>query len=131
MGKSHYSYQKPRWQGESFANQTLMIYVEQGFGDSIQFIRFIPQVKKLGGHVILLCQPELIRLFTGVEGIDTMVSRPLEGVPDIEFDCLIPLMSLPHVLAINSSDQFCAEAYLTIENPPARNDINKLLTMAN
>ena len=119
MGKSHYSYQKPRWLGESFANQTLMIYVEQGFGDSIQFIRFIPQVKKLGGHVILLCQPELIRLFTGVEGIDTMVSRPLEGVPDIEFDCLIPLMSLPHVLAINSSDQFCAEAYLTIENPPA------------
>ena len=119
LGKSHYPYKQPRWQGESFDGKTLMIYAEQGFGDSIQFVRFFPEVKKRGGKVIFLCQPELISLFAEAEGIDEFIPRPLKGVPDIEFDYFAALMSLPHILGLDNSDQFSAAPYLSVGNQQA------------
>ena len=61
---------QPWWHGEPFAGRTLLLFAEQGFGDTIQFIRFAPQVKALGGRVVLECQPELLRLMRSAEGVD-------------------------------------------------------------
>lgn len=85
-------YDAPRWQGESFAGKTLLLYPEQGFGDTILASRFLPMVKERGGRVILECKPALTRLFTGIAGVDELVV-PKE--PSTKFDVHFPLMSLP------------------------------------
>ncbi|NEQ74857.1 MAG: tetratricopeptide repeat protein, partial [Okeania sp. SIO2C9] len=85
------------WEGSNFQGKTLLVYTEQGLGDSIQFIRYIPLVKKLGGRVIVECnQAGLKLLFTTVSGIDELFVKG-ETLPD--FHLQIPLMSLPQILA--------------------------------
>ena len=87
---------QPVWDGSNFPGQTLLVYTEQGLGDSIQFIRYIPLVKKLGGRVIVECnQAGLKLLFTTVSEIDELFIKG-EKLPD--FDLQIPLMSLPRIL---------------------------------
>ncbi|NER04306.1 MAG: tetratricopeptide repeat protein, partial [Okeania sp. SIO3C4] len=83
------------WDGSNFLGKTLLVYTEQGLGDSIQFIRYLPLVKKLGGQVIVeYNQPGLRLLFTTISGIDELFLKG-ESLPD--FDIQIPLMSLPRI----------------------------------
>ncbi|MDE5110818.1 MAG: tetratricopeptide repeat protein, partial [Trichodesmium sp. St7_bin2_1] len=83
------------WDGSNFPGKTLLIYTEQGLGDSIQFIRYIPLVKKLGGRVIIECNKSGLKLlFTTVSEIDELFVKG-EKLPD--FDLQIPLMSLPRI----------------------------------
>ncbi|NET41067.1 MAG: tetratricopeptide repeat protein [Okeania sp. SIO2B3] len=90
------NFSQPLWDGSNFYGKTLLVYTEQGLGDSIQFIRYVPLVKKLGGLVIVECnKPGLKLLFTTVSGIDELLIRG-EKLPD--FDLQIPLMSLPSIL---------------------------------
>jgi hypothetical protein len=74
----------------------VLLHAEQGFGDSIQFIRYAPLVAQRGGHVIVQCQPGLETLLAGVEGISQIITRD-EPLPDFDLHC--PLMSLPWVFA--------------------------------
>ena len=54
------NFAQPVWDGLDFTSKTLLVYTEQDLGDSIQFIRYIPMVKKLGGRLIVECnQPGL------------------------------------------------------------------------
>jgi TPR repeat/Glycosyltransferase family 9 (heptosyltransferase)/Tetratricopeptide repeat len=85
---------QPRWNGECLNGQRILLHVEQGFGDTIQFVRFAPMVAQRGGRVILEIQPELIRIIEGLNGIEHVVAR---GNPIPEFDLHCPLMSLPCV----------------------------------
>ncbi|GGA05108.1 tetratricopeptide repeat protein [Okeania sp. KiyG1] len=87
------SFAQPVWDGSDFSGKTLLVYTEQGLGDSIQFIRYIPLVKKLGGRVIFECnQAGLKFLFTTVSEIDELF---VEGEKLPDFDLQISLMSLP------------------------------------
>ena len=93
------AFAQPWWHGGPFLGRTLLLFAEQGFGDTIQFIRFGPQVKALGGKVVLECQPELMRLMRSAEGIDELVVR---GTPEAEAmaasaDLVCPLASLPGI----------------------------------
>ncbi|NER04308.1 MAG: tetratricopeptide repeat protein, partial [Okeania sp. SIO3C4] len=89
------SFSQPVWDGSSFQGKTLLVYTEQGLGDSIQFIRYIPLVKKLGGCVVVECNKAGLKLlFTTVSEIDELFVRG-ETLPD--FDLQIPLMSLPRI----------------------------------
>ncbi|MGD1704868.1 tetratricopeptide repeat protein, partial [Dapis sp. BLCC M229] len=89
------NFSQPLWDGSNFQGKTLLVYTEQGLGDSIQFIRYIPLVKKLEGRVIVeLHQAGLKLLFTTVSGIDKLLIRG-ENLPD--FHLQIPLMSLPRI----------------------------------
>ncbi|NEP39323.1 MAG: tetratricopeptide repeat protein, partial [Okeania sp. SIO2H7] len=95
-GFSSRNFSQPLWDGSNFQGQTLLVYTEQGLGDSIQFIRYIPLVKKLGGRVIVECnQAGLKLLFTTVSAIDELFVKG-ETLPD--FHLQIPLMSLPRIL---------------------------------
>lgn len=87
---------KPRWQGQSFIGKALLIRTEQGLGDSLQFIRYLPLVKELGGRVIVECQRELSALFKATYSgvVDTWI--PQGGTPPI-FDYYIDLLSLPFI----------------------------------
>lgn len=81
----------PLWQGEAFAEKTLWVHPEQGFGDAIIASRFLPWAKSRGGRVVLECKPELARLFSGLDGVDRLI-RAGEAVDDADLHC--PVMSL-------------------------------------
>jgi hypothetical protein len=88
------AYDKPMWNGSEFQNRVVLVYMEQGFGDAIQFVRYLPQVKSRGGTVILVCHPFLQRLFATASGVDQIIP---ENSPLPAFDYHISLMSLPAI----------------------------------
>ncbi|MEG4075083.1 tetratricopeptide repeat protein [Microcoleus sp. Pol14C2] len=88
-------FKQPVWDGSDLQGKTILLHVEQGFGDSIQFIRYAPILRSRGAKVMVACYPELMRLFATVRGIEYL-SVSLEGLP--EFDVHAPLMSLPRIV---------------------------------
>lgn len=93
---------KPQWNGQSLKGKTILLTHEQGFGDSVQFIRYAKMVKALGpAKVRYLCVPELICILKDVEGIDEVtefkdVNRDGTAA-DEDFDYHCPLLSLPRI----------------------------------
>jgi Tfp pilus assembly protein PilF len=85
------------WGGSDLTGRTILLHDEQGFGDTIQNVRYVPLVKARVGRVIVRCQPPLGRLLESVAGVDTVLSIP-RGEPMPAFDVHAPLMSLPHLL---------------------------------
>lgn len=88
----------PRWDGLKFPGKTLFIHSEQGFGDTIWFSRYLPQVKSLGGNVIFETGSELIELLKNTVGVDQIIPMSFETPPQINYDFYTPLMSLAHLL---------------------------------
>jgi tetratricopeptide (TPR) repeat protein/glycosyltransferase involved in cell wall biosynthesis len=104
---------QPRWDGSDLTGRTLLVYAEQGLGDTIQFIRYAPLVAKMvasRGSVILECQPALVRLVQSVEGIQQIIPRG-ETLP--AFDLQVPLLSLPHLLGTTLDNIPTIVPYLT------------------
>lgn len=92
MGQRKFS--QPRWDGASLAGRTILLYAEQGLGDTLQFVRYAPRVKQLGGTVLLECHRSLVQLLSKCAGIDRIVPA---GEPLPEFDLQVPLLSLPGI----------------------------------
>jgi hypothetical protein len=87
------NFTQPLWLGEqSLQDKTILLYSEQGLGDTIQFSRYVHLVVKLGANVILEVQPSLVKLLKDVEGVSQILAK---GEPLPEFDYQCPLMSLP------------------------------------
>jgi len=84
---------KPVWDGSPLAGRTILVHYEQGLGDSVQFVRYLPLLKAMGARTIFECQPVLKRLLASVPGIDVLAAQG-EALPD--FDCCVSLMSLPY-----------------------------------
>ncbi len=84
----------PRWRGEDIAGRRLLVTAEQGYGDMLQFARFLPPAARLAGHVTLECHPGLERLFAALPGVDRVVTL---GQPLPEADVAVSLLSLPFV----------------------------------
>jgi tetratricopeptide (TPR) repeat protein len=100
----------PRWDGQPLPGGNLLIYADQGFGDAVQFVRYLPQVKQTSGaRVVFECQPELRRLFTGLPGIDELVVEG-EPLPACEAHCA--LLSLPALFGTTVETIPAAASYL-------------------
>lgn len=82
----------PAWDGGALDGRTIVLHCEQGMGDGIQFVRYVPMVRDRGGHVLLRCPAPLVRLFAGVDGAGRIVA---EGDPLPGGDCHAALLSLP------------------------------------
>lgn len=91
------SFSQPLWCGESLVGKTILLHVEQGLGDTIQFVRFIPCVRQRGARVLLLCQSALKSLLTGCVGIDVILDEN-DRLP--WFDVHAPLLSLGEILGV-------------------------------
>ncbi len=61
---------RPTWDGAPLVGKTILLYSEQGLGDTLQFVRYASLVKQLGGTVLLECQSELVNLLKGISGVD-------------------------------------------------------------
>jgi len=87
-------YDKPLWDGSDLAGRTILLHQEQGYGDSMQFARYVPLVARRGGHVVLECHPALMRLYRTLAGVGTIVQA---GVSPPAFDLYCSVVSLPRI----------------------------------
>jgi tetratricopeptide (TPR) repeat protein len=103
FAKTPRHFSKPRWNGEPAAGRTIFIHAEQGFGDAIQFLRYVPLIRQRSGAlcVYLETPPGLVRLLVQNGGweaeIVASLNAPESALPP--FDCQVPLLSLPLALA--------------------------------
>ena len=88
-------FDKPRWDGSIFEGKRLFVHAEQGMGDTIQFVRYLPMVKSLGGKVIVEVAKPLLTLFQDLPGIDELVVWSPIKKSDARFDFYVPLLSIP------------------------------------
>jgi tetratricopeptide (TPR) repeat protein len=81
----------PAWNGEALGDRVLLLHAEQGFGDAIQFCRYVPRVGATA-RIVLEAPRPLVRLFAGLPGVERIVAQG-EPLPSFEAHC--PLLSLP------------------------------------
>jgi Flp pilus assembly protein TadD len=87
-------YPQPLWDGSPLNGRTILLHVEQGFGDALQFVRYAALVQQRGGRVVVACQAPLVRLLETCAGIDLLTA---EGSPLPHVDVRAPLLSLPGI----------------------------------
>lgn len=102
----------PQWQGEGFAGRTLLIQGEEGHGDSIHFMRYLPAVAARGGDLVVAVHRPLVeltrRLVPGAEIVAIEKPRP-------RFDLWCPMMSLPRVFGTILETVPSDVPYLTVD----------------
>ena len=86
----------PAWEGEDLAGRKIMLWAEQGFGDTIAASRFVPLVKAQGATVVFESPKPLSRLFQKLPGVDRLIAAG-ERFPAADFHT--PLMELPRLFA--------------------------------
>jgi tetratricopeptide (TPR) repeat protein len=101
---------KPQWNGEDLDGQTIFLHPEQGLGDTLQFVRYVPLVAARGGRVILECPWSLERLLCRIEGSHIFVGAG--GTPD-DCDVHSPLLGLPRAFGTALADIPCQVPYLS------------------
>lgn len=83
----------PLWLGEGpLDGKTILLHAEQGFGDTIQFVRYARLLAARSARVVLEVQPQLVRLLSGMSGVASVIGRGQE-LPRFDYHC--PLLSLP------------------------------------
>ncbi len=93
-GNSPRARRKPSWKGERLEGRTILLHAEQGLGDTMQFIRYVPLLKVWGARVLVECPEPLHRLFQPCLGIDALSVR---GEAPQEHDFHAPILSLPRL----------------------------------
>jgi Tfp pilus assembly protein PilF len=83
----------PRWQGEELSGKSIIVFGEQGYGDTIQFCRYLPLLAERGTKVMALVENSLVGLLNTLPNVQA-VSAMTEPWPP--HDYVLPMMSLPH-----------------------------------
>jgi tetratricopeptide (TPR) repeat protein len=87
------SFEKPLWDGKvSLTGKTILLHAEQGLGDTIQFVRYVPLVAARGARIILQVQPALVPLLSTLSTVTQLLPQ---GADLPRFDCHCALLSLP------------------------------------
>jgi len=98
-------------EGADPAGRTILVRAEQGFGDAIQFVRYLPMIRAAGGIPVLLCTPPLVKLFQSMPGVQVVSTSG--KLPD--FDLWVDAMSLPRLFGTTlESIPFC-DRYLSAD----------------
>jgi Flp pilus assembly protein TadD len=84
---------QPRWTGQTLNGETVLLYAEQGYGDTLQFCRYAPMVAAAGGRVVLVVPKALRRIMTTLDGVAEVLSEEDDLLPPFDYHC--PLLSLP------------------------------------
>ncbi|HLL27547.1 MAG TPA: tetratricopeptide repeat protein [Xanthobacteraceae bacterium] len=87
------NFSAPLWLGDQpLAGKTILIHAEQGYGDTIQFVRYVPLLAAHGASVVLEIQAPLKPLLAHMDGVSGVITRG-EPLPAFDFHC--PILSLP------------------------------------
>jgi tetratricopeptide (TPR) repeat protein len=100
---------QPIWRGDALLGRTILLHAEQGFGDTIQFVRYAPMVAARGAKVVLEVQRPLHSLIDGMAGVSATVCRG-DSLPAFDLHC--PLVSLPLAFATTLETMPAAVPYL-------------------
>ncbi|NOZ74032.1 MAG: hypothetical protein GXO90_01450 [FCB group bacterium] len=99
----------PEWKGESLEGKAILIWTEQGLGDTIQYFRYLYRVKALGAKIIFECRPVLFPLFENHPVLEGILLRGADR-PHIDLHCSI--MSLPKYFERSLEDRHCVSPYI-------------------
>ena len=117
-------YDQPLWLGnENIQNKTILLYAEQGLGDTIQFCRYAKLVKELGAIVLLEVPKPLLSLLSDLEGVDLLIESG-NKLPDFDYHC--PLMSLPLAFKSELASIPNRNPYLAVDNNKHEKWVQKL-----
>jgi hypothetical protein len=93
--------------------RTVMVYSEQGYGDSIQFSRFVRGLKAMGAaRVVLVTHRPLAKLLSRVEGVDEVAAS---GDPHSPYEMHLPIMSLPHAIGLGGGLEAYSAPYIGVD----------------
>ena len=107
-------FNEPTWLGkQSLQGKTILLYVEQGLGDFIQFCRYVKLVADLGAKVVLEVPLPLASLMESLEGVSQLVIKG-EGLPFFDYQC--PLLSLPLAFKTNIHNIPAPSGYINLDN---------------
>lgn len=102
---------QPQWRGEPLEGARILLHHEQGLGDTIQFLRFVPLVRAAGGVVVLELPPRLRRIAARFSDIAELVDT---GKPLPRFDFHCPFMSLPLAFGMDRQSIPAQVPYLSV-----------------
>jgi tetratricopeptide (TPR) repeat protein len=104
-------FQQPLWLGqEALQGKTILLYSEQGYGDTIQFCRYITMVANLGCKIVLETDEVLLPLLVHqLKGVSQVISKG-QSLPSFDYHC--PLLSLPLAFKTSLETIPSAQAYL-------------------
>jgi len=103
------NFRQPQFSGGPLAGRTILVYAEQGLGDTLQFVRYASVLRASGGKVVLECQPPLAKLLQTASRIDRVIPAGAD-LPD--FDVHAPLLSLPALLKTTAASIPAQTPYL-------------------
>jgi hypothetical protein len=105
------------WDGRPLRDQRVLVRCYHGLGDTLQFVRFVPDLGRLAREVIVWAQPALLPLLAQMPGIGTLL--PLhDGTPEVDYDVDIESMELPHALRTSASSLASRVPYLRVQPQP-------------
>jgi len=91
-------FSQPLWLGqEAIDGKTILVHVDEGFGDTIQFARYVPMLAARGARVILVVDGPAFALLSGLAGVSQYFAFPAQTLPPFDFHC--PMSSLPLAFA--------------------------------
>jgi tetratricopeptide (TPR) repeat protein len=104
--------EQPAWHGQPIRGKTIWLQAEQGLGDTIQLLRYVPLLSAKGAKVLLSVQEPLIELCQQLREHCVLIS-PGEAIPHFDFYC--PMFSLPLSFRTNLSNIPAVVPYLSSE----------------
>lgn len=113
----------PKWRGESLEGKSIYVLNEQGCGDSIQFVRYLPLLNKLGANVVFQPQSSLQNIFKENDLKAQIVDETFDD-KTVGFDYYSLLLSAPYLLKANADNIPFSEGYLKA-NPEKVNAYKK------
>jgi len=117
MDKWRHTTDKPLWDGRPLDGKRIFLYAEQGLGDTMQAIRYVPLIAQRGGQVIVEVQQGLGQLIKSVPGVSEVIERG-DTVPP--FDTHAAIMSLPGIFRTSVATIPAGIPYITAD--PAKVD---------
>ena len=101
------------WQGQNPKGKNILVYSEQGFGDNIQFSRYLPELLRLCGDVTFLCYDALAPVLRNSHVFDDIDVLDSIGEYVIDLDYRVPLLSVPRLIGATFDGIPLASGYLT------------------
>ena len=111
------SFPQRQWRGEPLEGAAILLHAEQGLGDTIQFLRYVPRVRAAGGEVILDVPAGVMRLAAQIPGVAAVVKTG-DPLPAFAWHC--PLMSLPLAFGTTLESVPAEVPYLTVPEEALR-----------